>query len=118
MLARAPGKQAIEHRIGQQAQQFGHHPHLPGNDTVAHTSTLGRKGAVGKILRLHQKGHAAAGQDCLQRQGVPDVVIANAGISVGVDTALREDIATMCQVLATNTVGTAATFQPFITPMA
>lgn len=60
---------------------------------------------------------AAAGQDCLQRQGVPDVVIANAGISVGVDTALREDIATMAQVLATNTVGTAATFQPFITPM-
>ena len=46
---------------------------------------------------------AAAGQDCLQRQGV--------------DTALREDIATMAQVLATNTVGTAATFQPFITPM-
>ena len=60
---------------------------------------------------------AAAGQACLQRQGVPDVVIANAGISVGVDTALREDIATMAQVLATNTVGTAATFQPFITPM-
>ncbi len=60
---------------------------------------------------------AAAGQACLQRQGVPDVVIANAGISVGVDTALREDITTMAQVLATNTVGTAATFQPFITPM-
>jgi NADP-dependent 3-hydroxy acid dehydrogenase YdfG len=60
---------------------------------------------------------AAAGQICMQRQGVPDVVIANAGISVGVDTALREDIATMAQVLATNTVGTAATFQPFITPM-
>ncbi|MCK6416624.1 MAG: SDR family oxidoreductase [Giesbergeria sp.] len=60
---------------------------------------------------------AAAGQECLRRQGVPDVVIANAGISVGVDTALREDIATMAQVLATNTVGTAATFQPFITPM-
>ena len=65
----------------------------------------------------HPDSIAAAGQDWLQRQGVPDVVIANAGISVGVDTALREDIATMAQVLATNTVGTAATFQPFITPM-
>jgi len=59
----------------------------------------------------------AAGQDCLGRQGVPDVVIANAGISVGVDTALREDIDTMARVLATNTVGVAATFQPFISAM-
>lgn len=60
----------------------------------------------------------AAGQSCLARQGVPDAVIANAGISVGVDTALREDIDTMARVLATNTVGAAATFQPFILPMA
>lgn len=59
----------------------------------------------------------AAGQACLQRQGVPDVVIANAGVSVGVDTALREDLDTMARVFATNTVGAAATFQPFITPM-
>lgn len=59
----------------------------------------------------------AAGQECLQRQGVPDVVIANAGISVGVDTALREDLDAMARVFATNTVGAAATFQPFIAPM-
>lgn len=59
----------------------------------------------------------AAGQECLQRQGVPDVVIANAGISVGVDTALREDLDAMARVLATNTVGAAATFQPFMAPM-
>src|SRR6218665_152916 len=31
----------------------------------------------------------AAGQDCIARQGLPDVVIANAGISVGMDTAER-----------------------------
>mgnify|MGYP006145408919 FL=1 len=59
----------------------------------------------------------AAGLDCLQRQGVPDVVIANAGISVGVDTALREDLDAMARVFATNTVGAAATFQPFINAM-
>ena len=59
----------------------------------------------------------AAGLDCLQRQGVPDVVIANAGISVGVDTALREDLDAMGRVFATNTVGAAATFQPFINAM-
>jgi len=59
----------------------------------------------------------AAGRACLQRQGVPDVVIANAGISVGVDTALAEDVAVMARVLATNTVGVAATFQPFMAHM-
>ena len=59
----------------------------------------------------------AAGLHCLQRQGVPDVVIANAGISVGVDTALREDLDAMARVFATNTVGAAATFQPFINAM-
>ena len=59
----------------------------------------------------------AAGQACLAQQGVPDVVIASAGISVGVDTAERGDIDVMVKVLATNTVGTAATFHPFIEPM-
>jgi len=59
----------------------------------------------------------AAGEACLQRQGIPDVVIANAGISVGVDTALREDLDAMARVFATNTVGVAATFQPFIGAM-
>ena len=42
----------------------------------------------------------AAAQDCLVRQGLPDVVIANAGISWGVDTSLREDLEVMQQVLA------------------
>lgn len=58
-----------------------------------------------------------AGQDCLARQGLPDVVIANAGISIGVDTADIEDIELMRAVLETNTLGVAATFQPFLTPM-
>ncbi|GAB3648697.1 SDR family oxidoreductase [Ramlibacter alkalitolerans] len=60
---------------------------------------------------------AAAGAACLAQQGLPDVVIANAGISLGVDTALREDIDVLARVLAVNTVGVAATFQPFIAPM-
>jgi short-subunit dehydrogenase len=60
----------------------------------------------------------AAGQACMRQQGVPDVVIANAGISQGVNTALREDLAVMARILATNTTGVAATFQPFIAAMA
>ena len=59
----------------------------------------------------------AAAQACLTQQGVPDVVIANAGISVGMDTALREDLDVMAQTFATNNLGLAATFCPFIAPM-
>ena len=59
----------------------------------------------------------AAGRACLARQGVPDVVIANAGISIGVDTAVREDIDVIARTFATNNVGLAATFHPFIAPM-
>ena len=60
----------------------------------------------------------AAGQACRVRQGVPDVVIANAGISVGMDTAVRSDIEVMARTFATNNIGMAATFQPFVDGMA
>ena len=60
----------------------------------------------------------AAGQHCLWQQGTPDVVIANAGISVGVDTAVRADLDVMAQVFATNNIGLAATFHPFVNAMA
>ena len=60
----------------------------------------------------------AAGRACLDRQGVPDAVIANAGISIGVDTAAREDIDVIARTFATNNVGLAATFHPFVEAMA
>lgn len=60
----------------------------------------------------------AAGEACLTQQGVPDVVIANAGISVGMDTAERADIDVMAQTFATNNIGLAATFHPFVVAMA
>ena len=59
----------------------------------------------------------AAAQACLAQQGVPDVVIANAGISIGVDTAVRGDLQVMARIFATNNLGLAASFQPFIEPM-
>ena len=59
----------------------------------------------------------AAGRDCLQRQGVPDVVIANAGISVGMDTAVQDDLDVMARTFATNNLGMAATFHPFVDAM-
>lgn len=59
----------------------------------------------------------AAAQACIARQGLPDVVIANAGISIGIDSAQREDIDAMAQVFATNNIGLAASFLPFIQAM-
>jgi short-subunit dehydrogenase len=59
----------------------------------------------------------AAAAACLDAQGVPDVVIASAGISVGMDTSVRADLDVMARIFATNNLGLAATFHPFIQPM-
>lgn len=59
----------------------------------------------------------AAGHACLRVQGVPDVVIANAGISIGMETAERADLDVMARTFATNNTGLAATFHPFIAAM-
>jgi short-subunit dehydrogenase len=58
-----------------------------------------------------------AGQRCIGQQGLADVVIANAGISVGIDTAIREDLDVFADTLAINNLGLAATFHPFLAPM-
>ncbi|MEY4653218.1 MAG: hypothetical protein RI884_1799 [Pseudomonadota bacterium] len=59
----------------------------------------------------------AAGRACIEAQGLPDVVIANAGISIGMDSAHRDDLDVMVRTFATNNVGVAATFHPFIDAM-
>jgi short-subunit dehydrogenase len=59
----------------------------------------------------------AATEQCLQKQGVPDVVIANAGVSIGMDSAVRGDLDVMSRTFAINNVGLAATFHAFIDPM-
>ncbi len=59
--------------------------------------------------------HAA--QDFIARAGVPDVVIANAGASVGTLTEHAEDIADFQQVMDINVLGMVKTFQPFVEAM-
>ncbi len=49
--------------------------------------------------------------------GVPDIVIANAGVSVGTLTEYAEDIDAFATVLRTNLLGMVASFQPFIEAM-
>ncbi len=59
----------------------------------------------------------AAGQACLLDQGLPDVVIACAGISVGMDSAERGDLDVLRDTFAINNTGLAATFHPFLRAM-
>jgi hypothetical protein len=58
-----------------------------------------------------------AARDFMQRAGTPDVVIANAGISAGNDTANPADNALFEETLATNVTGMMLTFQPFLEAM-
>jgi len=58
----------------------------------------------------------AAGRCCAE-MGLPDVVIANAGVSIGMDTAERDDLEVLRETFAVNNVGLAATFHPFVTAL-
>lgn len=60
--------------------------------------------------------HRAA-QDCISAQGLPDIVIANAGISIGIDGAEYDDLDVLRATLETNVLGLAATLQPFVRGM-
>ena len=57
------------------------------------------------------------GNRCLAEQGLPEAVVANAGISIGMDTADIDDLEVMRATFETNNLGMAATFQPFVEPM-
>ena len=59
----------------------------------------------------------AAADDFVARHGVPDIVIANAGISVGTLGEATEDLPAVERVLRTNVLGLAATLAPFVAPM-
>ncbi|WP_254050940.1 SDR family oxidoreductase [Zoogloea sp. LCSB751] len=60
---------------------------------------------------------ADAATDFMARFGVPDVVIANAGVSVGTLTEEADDLAAFERVMRTNVLGMVATFQPFVAPL-
>jgi short-subunit dehydrogenase len=49
--------------------------------------------------------------------GLPDIVIANAGISVGTLGGEADDLPVLERVIRTNVIGLAATLQPFVAPM-
>lgn len=57
---------------------------------------------------------AAAAADFMARVGVPDIIIANAGISVGTLTEEIDDLPAFQRVFATNVMGMVHAFQPFV----
>lgn len=59
----------------------------------------------------------SAAQACMAELGLPDVVIANAGISLGVDLADAQDLPVFAEVMNTNVQGLVHTFQPFMAAM-
>ncbi len=60
---------------------------------------------------------AVAAADYLAACGVPDIVIANAGISHGTDADHPRDLAVFRRIIETNVIATVATFAPFIAAM-
>jgi NAD(P)-dependent dehydrogenase (short-subunit alcohol dehydrogenase family) len=56
----------------------------------------------------------ALAADWLARHGMPELVIANAGVAGGYDAAEADDLPTLRRMLEINLFGVAATFQPFL----
>ncbi|MFM7024594.1 MAG: SDR family oxidoreductase [Limnohabitans sp.] len=59
----------------------------------------------------------AVAQACMDTFGCPDTVIANAGISLGVDLSDPADLPVFAQVMDTNVKGLIHTFAPFMAAM-
>lgn len=59
----------------------------------------------------------AAARHFIDTHGCPDIVIANAGVSVGTLTEYTEDARVFEEVLDTNVIGMVNTFRPFVAPM-
>ncbi|CAN7563545.1 MAG: SDR family oxidoreductase [Acidovorax sp.] len=59
----------------------------------------------------------AMAADWMARAGTPDLVIANAGVAGGFDTAEADDLAVLRRMLEINLLGAATTFQPFVRAM-
>jgi short-subunit dehydrogenase len=59
----------------------------------------------------------AAAADFVARHGVPDIVIANAGVSHGTLTEFEDDIDVFRQIMDINVMGMVNTFHPFVAGM-
>ena len=104
--ARAGWRLALVARRSQALQSWAQDQGWPDERCAVHAADVADPDSI-----------IAAAQSCMAAQGLPDVVIACAGISVGMDTAERADLDVMRDTFATNNLGLAATFHPFLRPM-
>lgn len=58
-----------------------------------------------------------AANDFMARHGVPDIVIANAGVSRGTLTEIEDDLKAFQDIFDINVMGMVNTFHPFVEPM-
>lgn len=70
---------------------------------------------LAEVTDLPAMQRAAA--DFIARFGLPDIVIANAGIGAGVHTEDPRDFEVFREIMDTNVLGLVATFQPFVAAM-
>jgi NAD(P)-dependent dehydrogenase (short-subunit alcohol dehydrogenase family) len=97
---------ALVARRSGDTEQWAREQGIPADDVRVYAADVRDTAAI-----------TAAGRACIASQGLPDAVIANAGISVGMDTADPADLEVMRATFETNNLGMAATFQPFVAPM-
>lgn len=60
---------------------------------------------------------AEVAQAFISRHGAPDIVVANAGVSIGTLTDYSDDTRVFQEILDTNLTGAVNTFQPFLAAM-
>ncbi len=97
----------------------------------AKVAAFARRGALLEELKIAYPGQVhvtaldvrdaaalqAAARDLIARDGAPDIVIANAGISHGTHTDDIADEAVFQDIMDTNVLGMVKTFQPFLASM-
>jgi short-subunit dehydrogenase len=80
-------------------------------------SGLGGVGACYQVDVIDARALRAAATDFSERFGIPDIVIANAGVGAGTLTEKPEDLEVFRRIMNTNVLGMVTTFQPFVEPM-
>jgi len=88
-----------------------------GDKLEALAATLSPRPAIYSVDVRDRAGMNAAAADFIQRFGVPDIVIANAGVSKGTLTEHAEDIDVFQEIFDINVIGMVNTFHPFVVPM-
>ena len=122
---RLPHRRVVGHRRGARARITRATARRSGCSRGARPSSTRLAAALAPATRRDLRGRRARRRraralpaaDFIARFGVPDVVIANAGVSRGTLTEHAEDLPVFRAVFDTNVLGMVHTFQPFVAPM-